>query len=97
MAIYVYLQDRSNWKIRGVLFGFCGGLFAPIAGSICTIISWFTNPAWHRISFRSAGTVMFALAIPLLVLGAHCLDLLEKERNDSRSRHLTVGKDAGAD
>ena len=80
LTIYLTTRNASIWKIRGVVFGLCGGLLAPIVGSILTVISWFDDIAWHGLSMRNVGTALFALSIPSLILGAHCLDLLEKEK-----------------
>ena len=80
VAIYKSPGIFSTWKGRGVMFGLIGGLMAPIVGSVFEVISWFSDPSWHGLHLRSAGTAMFAVAIPLLAVGAHCLDLLEKEK-----------------
>jgi hypothetical protein len=41
---------------------------------------WFTGAVWHGHSLQRFSTILLFLTIPLLVLGAHCLDLLDKER-----------------
>jgi hypothetical protein len=79
VTIYKFPQNSSRWKGPAAAFGLFGGLVAPILGSILTIFSWFTNSAWHGLSFRNVSTLLFVLAIPLLILGAHCLDLLDKD------------------
>jgi hypothetical protein len=66
-----------NWRSVGALSGFCLGIVAPIAGSVLTIIAWATGPRWHGYLIHRDGTILFALTIPLLIFGAHCLDLLE--------------------
>lgn len=71
--------NPSTWKTRGAAFGLFGGLMAPILGSIFTVISWFIDSAWHGVSLRNLGTSLFVVAIPLLILGAHCLDLLDND------------------
>lgn len=53
---------------------------APIIGSVLTAISWFVDPMWHGFSLHAAATALFVLTFPLLLLGAHCLDLMEKEK-----------------
>ena len=70
----------STWTSRGAAFGLFAGLSAPIVGSIVTVISWFADPAWHGFSLHIAGTTLFVITFPLLLLGAHCLDLLDKEK-----------------
>lgn len=74
------VRGRWTWKNLVAVFGLIGGLVAPILGSLMTILSWFSTRLWHGLSFRTAGTSFFVLAIPLLLLGAHCLDLLDKEK-----------------
>jgi hypothetical protein len=81
VIIFKLAGDYSTWKSRGVVFGLIGGLMAPILGSMLTVISWFSNPAWHGLSLHAAATSLFVVALPLLILGAHCLDLLDKEKD----------------
>ena len=75
------LRGPSSWKSRGAIAGLSGGLIAPIFAVLLTVISWFTDPMWHGLALHTAGTSLFVATLPLLVLGAHCLDLLDKENN----------------
>jgi hypothetical protein len=77
------LEGNRTWKSRGVVFGIAGGLIAPIIGSLLTVISWFADPAWHGVHLRTMGTTLFVFAIPLLILGAHCLDILDKQKQQT--------------
>ena len=70
----------STWKSRGAVLGLLGGLAAPIVGSVLTAVSWFADPAWHGFSLHVAATILFVTTFPLLLFGAHCLDLLDKEK-----------------
>ena len=79
-ALKELLHGASSWKTRGAVIGLCAGFSAPIAGLIVTIISWFKDPVWHGLTLHQAGTSLFVLTLPLLVFGAHCLDLLDKDR-----------------
>ena len=72
--------NPSPWKVLGTVFGLGGGLMAPIIGCVLTIVSWVADPSWHGLSLHVAATSLFVLTFPLLLLGAHCLDLLEKEK-----------------
>jgi hypothetical protein len=76
------------WKSRGAAFGLCAGILSPLVGSILTAIAWFTGSHWHGFSIQRYGTVLLFLTIPLLIFGAHCLDLMDKEDEAARSRHL---------
>jgi hypothetical protein len=81
-AIKELIHGSSGWKSRGAVVGLAAGFSAPIGGSLLTIISWFRDPAWHGFALHQAATILFVLALPLLVLGAHCLDLLDTENED---------------
>ena len=87
-AIRELVRGNCTWKSWGAMTGLFGGLSAPAFGAVITMVSWLSDPSWHGVHLRTAGTVMFALAIPLLALGAHCLDLLEKEKNQDRERRI---------
>lgn len=69
-----------TWRTAGAVFGLCGGFIAPLIGSILTAISWFTGPEWHGFFLQRDGTVLLFLTIPLLMFGAHCLDLMDKQQ-----------------
>jgi len=70
-----------GWTLKtcSAAFGFCGGVCAGLAGCLLTAAAWFTGAVWHGHSIERLGTILLFLTIPLFVLGAHCLDLLDKE------------------
>ena len=82
MVLQTLVHDWS-WKTSAAVFGLCAGFIAPIVGLIITAISWFRDPVWHHVYLHQAGTTLFVLALPLLILGAHCLDLLEKDQQQA--------------
>jgi hypothetical protein len=51
-------------------------------GSALTAIAWFTGPVWHGFAMQRDGTVLLFLTIPLLIFGAHCLDLMDKQEEE---------------
>jgi hypothetical protein len=69
-----------TWQTLGALFGFVSGLITIFFGSLFTIINWFTTSGTTSLFLKKFGTIFFLLAIPLFILGAHCLDLLERKR-----------------
>jgi len=76
-----------TWQGGGAACGLCFGLIAPLIGSVLTAITWFTGPRWHGFALQGDGTVLLFLTIPLLVFGAHCLDLLDQqEKKTKKSR-----------
>jgi len=68
-----------NPKTFGAAIGLCGGILAPVFGSVFTAISWFTGSVWHGWHMQRNGTILLFLTIPLLIFGAHCLDLLDRQ------------------
>lgn len=70
-----------GWTLKtgSAAVGFCGGVAAGVLGSILTAVAWFTGAVWHGYSLQRSGTIFLFLTIPLFILGAHCLDLLDTE------------------
>jgi len=62
------------------MVGLAGGLLATLSGSLLTAASWFASNAGARQWLSTAGTVLLCLTIPLIILGAFCMDWLEKKR-----------------
>lgn len=75
-----------TWRSGGAVCGLFLGIISPILGTILTAIAWFTGPEWHGLALHRDGTVLFFLTIPLLILGAHCLDLLDKQNKEVKKR-----------
>ena len=72
----------------GAACGLLGGLLIGLSGSVLTAFSWFTGPGWHGFALQRIGTALLFTMIPLLLFGAHCLDLSDKKseaekKNDS--------------
>ena len=75
-----------SWKSGVAAFGLGAGFSALILGLIVTVISWFRDPVWHHVALHQAGTTLFVLTLPLLVIGAHCLDLLDAEKKKATGK-----------
>jgi hypothetical protein len=68
-----------NWQAAGAAVGLIGGLISSIVGSVLTAIAWFSGPLWHGIHIQRDGTALLFLTIPLLIIGACGLDLLDRK------------------
>jgi hypothetical protein len=79
------LKHKFRWLTAGVICGLGGGIIAPVLGSILTVITWITVPTWHGVPLQRFGTVLLVLGIPLLIAGAHCLDLIDKREEEMKS------------
>lgn len=79
-----------NWRSSGAACGLCLGVLSPLAGLVLTATAWFTGPHWHGSFIHRCGTLMFVLTIPLLIFGAHCLDLIDKEDDRAKNRRRKI-------
>lgn len=78
-----------GWQTFGAIFGLAGGVIVVLFGSALTVISWFTGTGAH---IQTVGTVLLFLTIPLLILGAECLDLIEKEKERAKGSPFHDGE-----
>ena len=85
---------RHGWSMKtcGAAVGLCGGFAAAIAACVLTVVVWLTHAAWHGLLLQRSGTVLFFLMIPLLVFGAHCLDLIDREGERKEGNDLETDK-----
>src|SRR5215212_5644613 len=77
--IYLLIKkNRGDWATRLATFGLAGGMLSIILGAFL----WAIAPLLAQGNFKSflnvSEIVFFVLPLPLLALGAYCLDLLEK-------------------
>lgn len=67
-----------TWQACGAVFGLAGGVITVIFGSLLTASTWIVGTEGYGSFLRVFGTVLMVLTIPLLIFGAHCLDLQDK-------------------
>jgi amino acid transporter len=75
---------RWDWRSVGAVVGISGGVVSALVGAVLTAFSWFMSASEVSVYVRTTGTVLLVLMIPLLVFGAHCLDLTEKRKKSER-------------
>jgi predicted phage tail protein len=68
-------------QLAGAVVGLLGGLAGVLGGSLLTAASWFTRAEGARQGLATAGSVLLYLTIPLLLLGAVCMDWVEEKRS----------------
>ena len=73
-------RDWAAAQLARAVLGLLGGLAAALAGSLLTAASWLTRNEGARQWLASAGSVLLYLTIPLILLGAVCLDWVEGKR-----------------
>ena len=73
-------KNRGSWQSVVAAAGLLGGTLSIALGALDWAAVGLLAPAGKLGSYLdTAGTVLFVLPLPLLLLGAHCLDLLEKK------------------
>jgi len=70
-------KNRGRWQSACAVTGLVGGVVAPLLGTMFEAIAWFINSIPVNSYLHVLSIVLCALTIPLLTLGASCLDLLE--------------------
>jgi hypothetical protein len=79
---------RHGWSLKtlGAAVGLFGGIVVAVVACALTIVCWVTHSTWHGPLLQRSCTVLFFLMIPLLVFGAHCLDLLDGPNEGKQQR-----------
>lgn len=87
----LYLASHRGgwtWQATGALFGFVGGIVAPLLGALLLAGAWVMGNETNGLPLSGVGSILLLSTIPLLLIGGHCLDLLEK-RNEKSGRTKT--------
>jgi hypothetical protein len=73
-------KNWGTWESAAAAVCLSGGLLAIVLGVLDWAVVGLFAPAGALGSYMdTAGTLLFVLPLPLLALGAYCLDLLEKK------------------
>ena len=72
--------EPFGWRETGALFGIGGGLLFNLCGLLLTGVAWFMTTGGTGGTVHRVGTVLLVINIPLLIGGAHCLDLIERKK-----------------
>ncbi|SRR6266542_665328 len=72
--------EPFGWRETGAMFGLGGGLFCNVFGLFLTAVAWFMSTGGIAPTLHSIGTVLLLANIPLLMAGAHCLDLVQNKK-----------------
>ena len=67
-----------TWQACGAVFGLAGGLVTAISGSLLTAVMWIVGGEGYGSFLQVFGAVLMFLTMPLLIFGAHCLDLQDR-------------------
>lgn len=73
------------WPTTGAVCGLAGGVIAVAFGTLLLTIAWVTGDESSGLSLHGVGSILLLSTIPLLILGACCLDLVEKLEKNQQS------------
>ena len=73
-------KDVWGWPSIGAVCGLAGGLLSVILGGLLWVVVRLLATGVFGALLNRVELVFFVLTLPLLALGAHCLDLLEQAR-----------------
>jgi hypothetical protein len=79
------------WPTSGAVCGLAGGVIAAISGTLLLAIAWVMGDESSGLSLHGTGNILLLSTIPLLILGACCLDVVEK--GEEKEQH-SIHKDA---
>ena len=70
-------KNPKRWQSVCAVLGLGGGAVAPLAAAIFNVFTWFIRSIQVHSYLHVLSIVLCVLTLPLLMLGASCLDLLE--------------------
>jgi hypothetical protein len=78
--IYLLIRkDGWTWQSVSAAIGIAGGMLSVLFGLMLWATVRFLAPVGISPTLNTVSNLFFALLLPLLVLAAYCLDLLEKK------------------
>jgi hypothetical protein len=82
-----------TWQAVVALSGCGGGILAAAFGSLLSAVAWARGDDAGGLSLHGLGSILLLSTIPLLILGAHCLDLLDRRAETSQQvKHRPRGQ-----
>jgi hypothetical protein len=76
--LYLSSRGRWTWRATGASCGLAGGMLAATLGTLLMTCAWALGDETGVLSMHGVGSILLLSTIPLLIAGAHCLDLLER-------------------
>jgi hypothetical protein len=72
------------WQAAGAASGLGGGILAAAVGALLSAVALGRGGEMGDLSLHGVGSILLLSTIPLLIVGAHCLDLLDRRVERSR-------------
>ncbi len=90
--LFLIKKNKWTWQSVAALFGFGSAILSFIVGILLPIAAFWLIPDGSDSTLKGISSVFLILILPLLALGAHCLDLLEKKSKDFPATELKSDK-----
>ena len=87
-------NNRWRWQAVGASLSLSGGILSPLAGIALNLLVSYTRLSSERPFLYKLSIIFYIVSVPLLMLGAHFLDLLdhlEPEVLEADSIKQTIG------
>jgi hypothetical protein len=72
-------KNPCAWQTVCAVLGLAGGIIVPVLGAMADILTWFISSNAVITRLHVLSIVFCSLTLPLLILGAYCLDLLNRK------------------
>ena len=76
-------RTQPAWHAPAAVACFVVAVIAGLAGSLLTT-NWIVSAQEHS-TLRAVGLTLLILALPIAILGAHCLDLKDRKQKEPRA------------
>src|SRR5215210_3036963 len=85
------LIKKNPWAWQSVcaVVGLAGGVIAPFLGATSDVITWFVHSNAVNSYLHVLSIVLCALTLPLIILGAFCLDSLQAKTKNANLSPFT--------
>lgn len=80
-------------RTLGTIAGLAGGTASALLGGLLVLASWLSVDSGTKHWLSKAATVALLLTIPLIILGAFCLDLIERTSHPQPARPIDSDAD----
>ena len=88
-ALKPYLTSRrllAQSQVVGTVIGLAGSVMSGVAGALLILAGWLTADKGAQHWLSTTGSVLLFLVVPLIILGACCMDWMEKDKPQHRPK-----------
>ena len=83
-------RDAVGWEFLAAIACFTGAVLSLVIGFVLTT-SWLLNAQVHPLLY-SLGLGLLIVGIPVMVLGGHFMDLMERKSKHGNRRQAVISR-----